>query len=169
MREPVRTVVVIAANPALSSILAAMLATDPALRVRQFETLDAVRTYLYLAAVDLIVADFDCEEAPAAELTLALRGNPQLDHRQFEVIALAHAIKPATKLEALRAGIAEVIVKPMSPRYLRERVQARLRTRSNYQRPPTPRLGNEALQALIRGSDNVIPLFGRASDRPRHA
>jgi DNA-binding response OmpR family regulator len=47
--------------------------------------------------------------------------------RDFQIIALARTISLDTKPTSIRAGIDEVIVKPMSPRYLHERILSRLR------------------------------------------
>ena len=54
-----RTVAILVSNPALSSILGMVLAATPSLRVRPFESLLALSTYMRLAPVDLIVADLD--------------------------------------------------------------------------------------------------------------
>jgi two-component system phosphate regulon response regulator PhoB len=70
--------------------------------------------------------------------------------------------------QAISAGIDEVIIKPMSPRHLLQRIQARLRTRSvvgvlgGYRGPerrnriavPTPKP-----PPTRRVTDNVVPLF----------
>jgi DNA-binding response OmpR family regulator len=153
LREPARVVAIIAANPALSSILGMMLAADPKFRVRQFESAKAIETYMRIAPVDLVVADFDCEEAPADTLARQLKTDEFSTGRPFQVIALAHKATPAIKLAALRAGISEVIVKPMSPRYLLERVRSRLMRPE----PPPPRERRPVIPALRR--DNVVPLF----------
>ena len=49
MSQPLKTVAVLVANPALSSILSTTLAAAPGLRVRPFETEEALRAYLKLA------------------------------------------------------------------------------------------------------------------------
>jgi two-component system phosphate regulon response regulator PhoB len=59
MGEPIKTVAVLVANPALSSILSMTLAGASSLRVRPFDTQVALQTYLHLAPADLVVADFD--------------------------------------------------------------------------------------------------------------
>ena len=46
MAEPIKTVAVLVANPALSSILSMTLAGASSLRVRPFETQVALQTYL---------------------------------------------------------------------------------------------------------------------------
>ncbi len=169
MRQPTRVVAVLAANPALSSLLAMMLAADPTLRVRQFEGQLGLTTYMQLAPVDLVVIDFDCEAAPAATLARALRFDTTLVRRDFRIIALARTVTENTKQASVALGIDEVIVKPMSPKYLLERVRSRLRPGtahiagdSGYQGPerrdrlPT---GDAEFGLYARRTDKVVPLF----------
>jgi len=52
MAEPIKTVAVLVANPALSSILSMTLAGASSLRVRPFDTQLALMTYLRLAPAD---------------------------------------------------------------------------------------------------------------------
>lgn len=159
----VKTVVVLAANPALTSILTAMLAAHAGLRVRAFDSAIALRAYMRLARVDLLVADFDCAAAPAPGLADALVGDPLLGTQSYQIIALANDITDTVRRAAVASGIDEVMAKPMSPKYLLERVLARLRPES-----PAP----EARGAVALGSaraavmagyaargDNVVPLF----------
>jgi DNA-binding response OmpR family regulator len=170
MGEPVKVVAVFAASQALSSILAAMLAATPNLRVRMFESLGALQTYMRLSAVDLLVCDFDSETAPAGVIARALRFDDKLVKRDFQIIALASKITPNMKQASIANGIDEVIVKPMSPRYLLERVFSRLRhtspqvTAGPYQGPERrgrlPMPATAMMAAHGRRGDNVIPLFG---------
>jgi DNA-binding response OmpR family regulator len=127
MGETIRTIAVLAANPALSSILTMVLAADSRLRVREFAGLPALSTYMSLTPVDLLVCDFDSETARADMVATSLRSNENLVRRDFQIIALARTISIDTKPTSIRAGIDEVIVKPMSPRYLHERILSRLR------------------------------------------
>ena len=114
---------VFAASPALSSLLSGVLATSPGLRVREFVERTAFSTYLRLAPVDLLVADFDHPDEPADLLAREARRHCP----DVAVIGLARHIDRSTRMTCSRAGIDEVIVKPMSPRYLLERVVSRLR------------------------------------------
>ena len=66
MAQPLKTVSVLIANPALSSILATTLAAAPSLRVRQFESELALRSYLRLATADVLVTDFDSDAEAVA-------------------------------------------------------------------------------------------------------
>ena len=145
-----KTVAILVANPALSSILGMVLAAVPTLRVRSFESLVALTTYMRLAPVALIVADLDSDIAPADLVAQTLRRERGLENPDFELIALTGGIgrsRPGT-------GIDEVMVKPMSPKYLLERVLARL-----HGIPPRPAPGRRRPQPPLPG--NVVPLFGR--------
>jgi two-component system phosphate regulon response regulator PhoB len=155
MAEPAKVVAVLVANPALSSILSMVLASVPSLRVRPFETKLALTTYMRLAPVDLVVSDFDSESAPADRLAAELRGDGSLERHDFQVIALASKVTAETKQASIRAGIDEIIVKPMSPKYLLERVLARLQ-----RQPPRPPRAPIARRRPDFAGTNVVPLFG---------
>jgi two-component system, OmpR family, phosphate regulon response regulator PhoB len=157
MVQPLKTVAVLIANPALSSILSMTLAGAPSLRVRPFETELALKSYLRLAPADLVVADFDSVTSPAHELAEHLRADAAIP-RRLQIIALASAVSIETKAASIHAGIDEIIMKPMSPRYLVERVLARLAAKPK-------------LEIVRRGfhkrdwskfGDNVVPLFRHA-------
>lgn len=168
MSKPAKVVAIIAANPALSSLLAMVIAGDSHLRVREFDTEIDLIAYMRLARVDLLVCDFDREGRPAYEMVESIRLNGDLVSQDVPVIALTRSITPPMRHQAISAGIDEVLIKPMSPRHLLQRIQARLRTRSvvgmlgGYRGPerrnraplptPQPHPGR-------RFSDNVVPLF----------
>lgn len=163
-----KVVAVLAANPALSSILAAALATLPGLRVRRFESDIALITYMRLSPVDVLVCDFDCEAAPAASLARALRVDDQVARREFQIIALASTVTENTKQASVASGIDEIILKPMSPKYLMERVVSRLSrvaaqvSAGAYQGPERrDRLpaGRPTVLPFDRQRNNVVPLF----------
>ena len=154
MPQPLKTVAVLVANPALSSILSMTLAGAPSLRVRPFETELALRSYLQIAPADLVVADFDSLPARADRLAEHLRADSTIPSR-LQIIALASKLSVDLRAASLHAGIDEIIMKPMSPRYLLERVLARL------SKAKTP----ERRKALLKRDwsahgSNVVPLFG---------
>ena len=177
MAEPAKVVAIIAASPALSSLLAMVVAGDSKLRVRQFDNELALIAYMRLAPLDMLVCDFDRDGRPAYELVEAIRLNNDLVSRDVPVIALTRAVTPPMRHQAISAGIDEVIIKPMSPRHLLQRVQSRLRTRSvvgvfgGY-------LGPERRNRLMtplpiplptrRETDNVVPLFPNQPRPPQH-
>ncbi len=159
MSEQAKVVAVLVSNPALSSILSMVLASVPTLRVRPFESQVALATYMRLAPVDLIVSDFDSERAPADRVARDLHADRSIERRDFQMIALASEVTAATKQASISAGIDEIIVKPMSPKYLLERVLSRLQRRPAVRPGPSARpvYRDEARSV----GDNVIPLFGR--------
>lgn len=163
-----KTVAILAANPALNAVLGMVLAGDTRLRVRPFDTEVELLAYMRIAPLDLAVVDFDRDGRPAYEMVEGIRLDPTLVSRELPVIALTRAITPPMREQAISAGIDEVVVKPMSPRHLLQRVQARLLRRSvvgalgGYRGPdrrnrvpfraPQP-------QPSRRVTDNVIQLF----------
>jgi DNA-binding response OmpR family regulator len=156
MAEQAKVVALLVSSPALSSILSMVLASVPSLRVRPFESQVALTTYMRLAPVDLIVSDFDSERAPADKVARELHADANLERRDFQMIALASRVTPETKVASIGAGIDEIIVKPMSPKYLLERVLSRLQRKAGVR---------TVARTLTRAPDysgsNVIPLFGR--------
>jgi DNA-binding response OmpR family regulator len=167
MGEPIKTVAVLVANPALSSILSMTLAGASSLRVRPFDTQVALQTYLHLAPADLVVADFDSIPSRADKLAEDLRHDRAIASRDIQIIALASALTPETKMASIHAGIDEIIMKPMSPKYLVERVLARLAKappRLPERRQAAARTARPPWAAL---GDNVVPLFRRAPE-PQH-
>jgi DNA-binding response OmpR family regulator len=173
LAEPHKTIAVLVANPALSSILTMVLASVPSFRVRPFDSELALTIYMRLAPVDLVVTDFDAENARADLVTRDLRDDDGIENPAFQVIALASSVTPETKNLCIKAGIDEVIVKPMSPKYLLERVQARLRQRVTAQqsihqtlRRLTPKPAAPAPD--FRAGNNVIPLFTQNRPLPQH-
>jgi two-component system phosphate regulon response regulator PhoB len=155
--EPAKVVALLVSSPALSSILGTVLASAPSLRVRPFESQLALTTYMRLAPVDLVVSDFDCERAPADQLARDLHADANLERHDFQVIALATRVTPHTKQASIEAGIDEIIVKPMSPKYLLERVLSRLQRKAGAAR----RIPRVLPRAPDYSGSNVVPLFGR--------
>ncbi len=160
MPVPAPVVAVLVSNPALSAILTTALAASPRLRVREFESAPALATYMRLARVDLLVCDFT-GDVPADRLVESLRRDPATELPGFQAVGLTGGITAELKERAARAGIDEVVIKPMSPKYLLERVLSRLdRTRSQSVAAGLRRR-NEA-DDLSRFGGNVVPLFDRA-------
>jgi two-component system phosphate regulon response regulator PhoB len=153
MPEPLKTVAVLVANPALSSILSTTLAGVPSLRVRPFDTELALRSYLQLVTADLVVADFDSLPARADRLAERLRSDADIPQR-LQIIALASDLTVDMKTASIHSGIDEIIMKPMSPRYLVERVLARLAKA----KAPDRRRGLVKRDWSSYG-DNVVPLL----------
>jgi DNA-binding response OmpR family regulator len=172
MSELMRVVAVFTATPALTAILSATLAAVPGLRVRSFDARDELESYMQVAPVDLLVCDFDCEAAPAGELARALRRDSELARPNMQIIALTRKVGPHIGVIATMGGIDEVIAKPMSPKYLLERVVARLSWMSRDAEAALPggmlqrRISRQGLVGR-RWSGNVVPLFPERSPTVR--
>ncbi len=111
------------------------------------------------------MADFDSEAARADRLATDLRADAAVAFREFQIIALASALTLETKAASLHAGIDEIIMKPMSPKYLVERVLARLakaKPSPQPERRPTLKRGDWSVFG-----DNVVPLSRYR--QPEHA
>ncbi|HEY8595594.1 MAG TPA: response regulator [Devosiaceae bacterium] len=175
MLKSVKVVAILCASPALSSIVAGVLAARPGLRVRRFESMAELLAYLRIAPVDLLICDEDPGILDAAALARTIRVDRNLARREMKIIALARAIDGTFRREAIAAGIDEVIAKPMSPGYLRERVLARLGTPVTFLSAPSgyfgpdrrDRAGQASLPVEVeRRGSNVIELFGRGRPAP---
>ena len=159
MGQDIRTVAVCTASPALTAILSAVLAAKVGLRVRQFESKAGLTTYMQLAPVALLVCDIE-----DAEMVAEIRHDSKIADRSLEVIALARAITRKERQQAVVSGIDEVIVKPMSPAYLMERVLDRLVRRSERitaeeHRPERRHSQTTPVAGYRRITDNVVQLF----------
>jgi|GEM_PF-421729 len=172
-----RKIAILAANPALTSVLTMVVAGDTRLRVRPFETEAELFAYMRIAALDMLVVDFDREGRAAYEMVEAIRLDPSFVSRDLPVIALTRAITPPMRQQAISAGIDEVVIKPMSPRHLLQRIQARLITRSvvgalgySYRGPERRDrlpIARPRANPGRRFTDNVVPLFpDRRAARP---
>ena len=160
MAEPIKTVAVLVANPALSSILSMTLAGASSLRVRPFDTQLALMTYLHLAPADLVVADFDSIASRADRLAEDLKHDRAIASPGLQIIALASTLTPETKAASIHAGIDEIIMKPMSPKYLVERVLARLAKKKAASARPERRASLRRKDWSSFG-DNVVPMVRR--------
>jgi two-component system phosphate regulon response regulator PhoB len=170
--EPNKVIAIIAANTALSSLLAMVVAGDSRFTVRIFESEIELIAYMRIAPIDMLVCDFDRAGRPAFEMVEGIRLNYELISQDVPVIALTRAITPPMRHQAISAGIDEVVIKPMSPRHLLQRIQARLRSRTvvgelgGYRGPerrnraPFPK--PHPLPAR-RYTDNIIPFAPRTS------
>lgn len=168
-----KVIAILTANEALSAILQMVLGEHNDLRVRVFNSEAYLSLYMHIAPVDLLVCDYDLEAEGATGLVQRLRAKPSIVRPDFQVVAMARTITPATRAACVRAGIDEVLVKPMSPRYLEERVLARLREgprhfRAGDHATPERRTGRKSAPSerfiAHRGGDNIMPPPGRLPD-----
>ncbi|NGP18649.1 response regulator [Devosia aurantiaca] len=171
-----KTIAILAANPALNAVLTMVLAGDSRLRVRPFDSEAELFAYMRIVPLDMLVVDFDRDGRPAYELVEAIRLDPSMVSRELPVIALTRAITPPMRQQTISASIDEVVVKPMSPRHLLQRIQARLLKRpivgvpgSGYRGPDRRnRISMRAPQPHPnrRVTDNVVQLFPDRRARP---
>lgn len=164
MAEPIRTIVTLVPNPALSSILTATLASEPRLRVRAFDSATGLFAYLRLAQAEAVIVDVEGSDAD-----VPWQGVAAIRSGGTRLIALVGNTVAQDRIAALRTRVDEVIVKPMSPKYLLERVTlgfgGRKSASISLAAGSTPRRG------LTHGDwsrfgDNVVPLF-KAQAEPR--
>lgn len=127
MNAPAPTIAVLSTSPALASILGATLRRGHNWRVREFRDTRALSAYMRIAPVAVLVADYALESATAADIALDLRSDDLIVSRHVQIIALSKEVNLAMRQRCVQAGIDEVIMKPMSPLYLEERITARLR------------------------------------------
>ena len=164
MAETLRTVAILAAQPALNALLGMVLAGAPNLRVRTFESELTLQVYMRIARVDLVV--IDCDDIDVEALSL-LRADDGVETPGFRAIALSGELSRELKQRCDVAEVSEIVVKPMSPRYLLERVQARLRDGVSTVRPkrPAPR---QLVPLDFSQFANVVPLWTKDRPRPVH-
>lgn len=165
---------VLTANAALSSILTMMLRECPDLRVRQFGTAGALLAYARIAPIDALVCDFTLPGVSLTALVRNLRRGTHSQARQVKVIALTRHIDRAVQSVVAEAGIDEVVIKPMSPAYIKERVLARLGIKlapaaesSGFVAVlrPRPRVAPAPTEG-VRPSAEIVDLLSRRGPRP---
>ncbi|VAW16615.1 hypothetical protein MNBD_ALPHA12-235 [hydrothermal vent metagenome] len=165
------------ASPALGSIIAMMLEQEQQLHIEQFDTPSMLMTRMRIVPLDMIVMDYKLAGTTAAQLVLNLRRN--LEQRQFTTLVLTSSVSAEIKLACKFARIDEVIIKPMSPVFLKERVLWHLQAH---------RFGNESTgergaaniffaqrhknddhpEQTANWSGNVVPLF-KNGQPPHHS
>ncbi len=116
------TVCIISESAALSAVLNMVLAGHPQWRVRCFDTAAEFEDYARIADVDLVVWDRELGAGDRVDLDLYAPGDP-------DVIALTRGLSAIGRDSCAAGGIDEVLIKPMSPVLLEERVKARLAAR----------------------------------------
>jgi len=117
-------VAILTSSPALGSILAMVLDCEEHLVVNNFSRATNLKQHMRIAPIDLIICDYDIGNSSAPKLAIELRAT-DLRHN-FKIIVLAEIISAQTRQACKFAAIDEVIVKPMSPIFVRDRVLARL-------------------------------------------
>lgn len=123
---PIPTIAVLSNSPALASVLGATLRREHTWRVREFCDHRALGDYMRIAPLALLVTDYDLDRVTAADVALSIRNSDDIASRHVQIIALSRTVDGEMRRHCVQAGIDEVIVKPMSPVYLEERIAARL-------------------------------------------
>lgn len=119
-----KSVGILATSPALASILGMVMDCEEHLVVHNFSHAANLKRHMRIAPIDIIVCDYEIGGASAAQLAIELRvENPQ---RNFEIIALIETTSAQIRQACKFAAIDEVIIKPMSPLFVRDRVLSRL-------------------------------------------
>lgn len=149
-----RLAAVLAANAAMSSILTMMLRECPGLRVRQFVNAGEVLDYAKIAPIDVLVCDFLLTGDSVPALVRELRQGKRSLSRAVKVIALVREIDRSARARIIDAGIDEIIVKPMSPAHIKERVMVRLGL--------APARASSPI-ATLRPRPRIVPLFAEGT------
>lgn len=160
MSSPVATIAVVSSSPALASVLAAAMRHRSGWRVRCFASLRELGTYMRIAPVAVIVSDYDLSDGSIADFAFMIREGDFVVDAGLAIIAMARAITPDMRRECRASGIDELIVKPMSPAYIEERVEARLRAQE-----PERRGGPEVSIAPEWHGGNVISFAAQRAAR----
>lgn len=170
--QPMPTIAVLSSNIALSAVLAATLRQDPNLRVREFRDARAVATYMRVSPISVLVGDYDLVDGTTADLAERIRIQGSVVSSDVQIIVLTRTIDQDLRRRCVRAGVDEIIVKPMSPLYLEERVRTRLGDgprgyiRSKYVGPDRRdrlHLLDARPNPVERRLDNVIPFRSPAT------
>jgi two-component system phosphate regulon response regulator PhoB len=166
-----RTIAVLAANPALGSILGRAFEDSGAARVPVFSTLAALSVFLRIAPVDAAVLSLDQPWADAAEIVGRLKQTARAANPLIEFVVLADA----TPIATVGRGQFVPLGKPASPATVIEAVAGTLasgrrrsdvhsgapNSRREFHRP------RAAILPIIERQGNVIPLFGNRASPSR--
>jgi len=165
MRPDKKYVGILTTSPALGSILAMVLDCEEQLIVHNFTFANNLVRHMRIAPIDIIVCDYEIGCSSAAELAIKLRAN--IPGRKFQIIALSEFVTEQTRQACKFANIDEVIIKPMSPLFVRDRILSRLdidkraiserpkfHDKNQYRQSHTKYDSNDEI------ASNVVDLFG---------
>lgn len=162
---PVPTIAVLSSSRALASVLGATLRRGHRWRVREFHDSRALADYMRIAPLALLVTDYDLERTDAAGIARAIRSDAELASRDIQIIALSRTVNPQMRRKCVQAGIDEVIIKPMSPLYLEERIAARLAGgTAGYVTAPPSYVGPERRGRIPLADTRPIPVERRGEN-----
>lgn len=162
MTSRVHSIAILAANKAFSAILADVIHAERGHRVPCFSEVEALKTFLVISPVDVVVLDADAEGG--REFAQQVRRHPRLANPFVQIVALTRA-NPAFHRPLLAAGADLVLPKPVAPARLLATVDGLLageeRSVVNWAGPILSPLSTN--QAGV-SSDNVVQLFPRDRD-----
>lgn len=162
---PVPTIAVLSNSAALASVLAATLRRGHRWRVREFGDSRMLKDYMRIAPLALLVADYDLERTDAAEVAMAIRSDAALASRDIQIIAMSRSVDREMRRRCVQAGIDEVIIKPMNPLYLEERIAARLAAgTAGYVAAPPHYVGPERRNRIPLADMRAIPVERRGEN-----
>ncbi len=152
---------ILTSSPALGSILAMVLDCEEHLVVQIFSSAHNLKQHMRIVPVDLIICDYDMGNSSAPKLAINLRATEL--RRDFKIIVLAEFISAQTRQACKFSAIDEVIVKPMSPIFVRDRVLSHLDNGEKSQKIERKQMFTPASdffgQKPNNESNNVINLF----------
>lgn len=139
----------------------------PDTRIRQFDSVRALKIYLGIAPIHLLICDYQLNDWSCAHLIASLKSDRKMHTENMQTMVLTKNIDKKVQQEITIAGIDEIMVKPMSPQYVFERAQARLAQPTRYKRVPSRNSTLiQRIDALIEPEDeqafdapNVVRLF----------
>jgi CheY-like chemotaxis protein len=163
MTSRVHSVAILAANKAFSAILADVLQAERGHRVPCFSEIEALKTFLVISPVDVVVLDADAEGG--RDLAQQLRRYPRLANPFVHIVALTRA-NPAFHRPILAAGADIVLQKPVAPARLLAATDGLLfgeqRSVVNWDGPGLA--ASTPVSDSASFSNNVVQLFPRGED-----
>lgn len=158
MTSRVHCIAMLAANHAFTSILADVLEAERGHRVACFSQPEALKTFLVISPVDVVVIDADADGA--RDLAHQLQRHPRLANPLLRLVALTRA-NPAFHRPLLSAGADLVLQKPVAPARLLGAIDSLLigeeRSVVNWAGPALPATSGHS--EVRPRTDNVVQLF----------
>ncbi len=159
-----KTIAILTQSPALGSIIAMVLDCEEQFFVQTFAHTTMLKRHARIAPIDLVVCDYQIGPVNAAQLAIDLRQANQTPGTKF--IVLSERMDAQIRQACIFSNIDEVIVKPMSPLFLRDRALAQLmsdQSHASHTRDPG-RKEQQAKDAPL--ADNVVYLWGKNHTMP---
>lgn len=144
------SIAVVTNGAALGSIIEMILSRHSDFRVVRCSTYEQLADHMRIAPADLIICDYEQDGWTASEMLVNLRR--RAPGRNFRSIVLTGFISHEVRQGCRFAQVDEVVIKPMSPLFLLERVEAHLSGLEEANRA-TP------VSSKPHGRDNVVSLF----------